>query len=179
MDQLKLILLMSLLMVALITDLWKRKIYNLLVLVGLLSGLAINYYLMGLDGGLFWLKGCGLALALFLPLYIMRGMAAGDVKLMMVVGGILGLPLIINVMICVYIAGGLLALLIVLFRKQGLKLYQNVKMLIFNQAVRVRTGVDMHMHLQGEQSVGRMPYATAIATGTLFALYQQNFVLHP
>lgn len=179
MDQPKLILLFVVLLVALVTDLWKRKIYNALVLVGLLAGLFFNLHALGLDGAMFWLKGCALALLLFLPLYVVRGMAAGDVKLMTVVGGIVGLPLIIDVMLYVYIAGGLLALLIVLFRKQGLKFWQNVKMLMFNQVVRVRTGVDMHMHLNGEQSVGKMPYATAIFAGTLFALYEQNFVLHP
>lgn len=179
MDQSKLILLLAVLVVALVTDLWKRKIYNLLVLVGLLIGLVLNVYIMGFEGVMFWLKGCALALLLFLPLYVMRGMAAGDVKLMMVVGGMLGLPLIIDVMLYVYIAGGLLALLFVLFRKQGLKLWKNVKMMMFNQVVRVRTGVDMHMHLDGEQSVGKMPYAVAIVVGTLFALYEQNFVLHP
>lgn len=179
MDQPKLILLLAVLLVALVTDLWKRKIYNTLVLVGLLAGLTLNLYAMGLEGGLFWLKGSLMALLLFLPLYVMRGMAAGDVKLMMVVGGILGLPLIINVMLYVYIAGGALALLIVLFRKQGLKLWHNVKLAVFNQVIRVRTGVDMHMQLEGTQSVGKMPYATAIAAGTLFALYEQSFVLHP
>ena len=179
MDQSKLILLLAVLLVALITDLWKRKIYNVLVLVGLLAGLTINAYSMGLAGAFFWAKGVGLALLMFLPLYVMRGMAAGDVKLMMVVGGIVGLPLIVDVMLYVYIAGGALALMIVLFRKQGLKLWHNVKMLVFNQAIRVRTGVDMDTNIESSQSVGKMPYATAIFAGTLFALYEQNFVIHP
>lgn len=179
MDQPKLILLLMLLFVALVTDLWKRKIYNVLVLVGLLAGLLVNMYFLGFPGATFWLKGVAIALVIFLPLYVMRGMAAGDVKLMMVVGGIVGLPLIIDVMMYVYIAGGALALLIVLFRKQGLKLWHNVKLVLFNQAIRVRTGVDMDTHIQTSQSVGKMPYATAIAAGTLFALYEQSFVLHP
>lgn len=179
MDQPKLILLLAVLIVALITDLWKRKIYNILILVGLLSGLLLNVYSMGLDGVLFWVKGSLLALALFLPLYVVRGMAAGDVKLMMVIGGILGLPIIIDVMLYVYLAGGALALVIVLFRKQGLKLWQNIKMLVFNQAIRVRTGVDIHTSLDNNQSVGKMPYATAIFIGTLYALFERSFVIHP
>ncbi|OZA05025.1 MAG: hypothetical protein B7X95_08095 [Methylophilaceae bacterium 17-44-8] len=176
MNQPKLILLISVLLIALVTDLWKRKIYNVLVLLGLLGGLAINIHSMGTIGVIFWLKGSLLALFVFVPLYVLRGMAAGDVKLMMVVGGIVGLPLIVDVMLYVYIAGGLIALLIVLFRKQGQNLLNNLKAIMLNHLLRVRTGVNLNMSLNSTQSVGKMPYAVAIFAGTLYALHKHNIL---
>ena len=82
--------LLSLLGVATSTDFVDRRIPNGLSLGGAVLGLATNLYLAG-AGGIGWgLLGWGFCLLCFLPLYWGRGMAAGDVKLMAMVGAFLG-----------------------------------------------------------------------------------------
>ncbi|MYM69271.1 prepilin peptidase [Pseudoduganella sp. FT55W] len=76
---------------AALTDLALRKIPNVLILSGLLLAL-ILHLLSGQPGAPLsqWLAGGCAGFFLFLPLYLLRGMAAGDVKLMAMVGAFVG-----------------------------------------------------------------------------------------
>ncbi len=175
MVELKFFVLIGVLGVALITDLWRYKIYNWLIVMGLLAGLLLQVQTFGAYGLWFWFKGLSVAFLVFIPLYLARGMAAGDVKLMMVVGGLLSFPVLIDALINTYIAGGLVALTYVLYRKQGVKLWQNIKILLFGHFVKMSSGVVVNDEINEKNSVGKMPYALAICMGTLFALQKNGF----
>ena len=70
------------------TDLRERKIPNWLALAGVLAGFGLNVALYRMPG--FWsaLQGLGVAFLIYFPLWLIRGMGAGDVKLMGAVGSI-------------------------------------------------------------------------------------------
>ena len=72
--------LVGMLILAVITDLSARKIPNSLVLFGLIVSLLLQCFVAQGAGGLNWLAGVAVAFACFIPLYLLRGMAAGDVK---------------------------------------------------------------------------------------------------
>lgn len=163
--------LVAMLMLAVVTDLTARKIPNNLILFGLFSSLIGQCFAAQGAGGLNWLAGVAVAFACFIPLYLLRGMAAGDVKLMMAVGGFVGYPFVFTTVAYSYLAGGAIAISYVLFRGRFKQLLQNLYSLMFDQFIKTSSGVDMYDGKVIKQSVGQLPFALAIAVGTLIALY--------
>ena len=177
MNQVNLLVLFAILSVALFTDLWSNKIYNWLIVLGLCAGVSLQVQAFGVYGLWFWFRGVSVAFLTFLPIYLVRGMAAGDVKLMMVVGGLLSFSVLIQTLINTYIAGGIVALFYVLYRKKGAALWQNVKQLMLGHFVKLSSGVVINDEINEKNSVGKMPYAIAIAIGTLYTLQQNDFIV--
>lgn len=75
-----------------VTDSNRQKIPNTLILLGVLMGASAQLGSGGLSGVGSGLAGLVLAALVMLPMYVMGGMAAGDVKAMGVVGLMLGFP---------------------------------------------------------------------------------------
>lgn len=73
-----------------VIDIRSRRIPNWLTVAGAILGFGARYYLEGLAGVLTAAEGFGLALAVYLPLWLLRGMGAGDVKLMAALGAVAG-----------------------------------------------------------------------------------------
>jgi prepilin peptidase CpaA len=166
------------LLLAVITDLSAHKIPNKLVLFGLVFSFifqSVIFQSMAIegDGWLNWLTGVAVAFACFIPLYLLRAMAAGDVKLMMAVGGFLGYPLIITAVTYSFLAGGVIAICYVLIKGRGKLLIQNLYAMLLSRFIKTTTSVSIHDGQAFQQSAGNMPYATAIAVGTIITLYLQ------
>lgn len=79
-------LLLGLLGIAVVSDLRHHRISNFLVLSGLFLGVSCQASSSGLVGVGYALLGSLIGFAVFLPMYALGGMAAGDVKLMAMVG---------------------------------------------------------------------------------------------
>ena len=166
--------LLWMLILAVITDLSARKIPNSIIVFGLVASLVCHLVLPEGAGGLNWLAGVAVAFACFIPLYVLRGMAAGDVKLMMAVGGFLGYPLIIKAVVCVFLAGGILAIAFVIFKGRFKKLIQNMRVMLTDIFIKATSGVSVADDYVMKNSAGRMPYALAITLGTGIALYLET-----
>jgi len=165
--------LLLMLLIAVITDLSVRKIPNLLVFFGLVVSLILQSMAIEGAGWLNWLTGVCVAFVCFIPLYLLRGMAAGDVKLMMAVGGFLGFPLIITAVTYTYLAGTVIAICYVLGKGRFRLLMRNLYMMMLERFIKTTSGVNMNDGQTFQQSAGRMPYAFAIMMGTLITLYLQ------
>ena len=106
--------------IAAVYDVRYRRIPNWLTLSGVLLGLGLNWWVgsqLGADAGfgvLRALKGLGLAFVIYFPLYILRGMGAGDVKLMSAVGAIAGAANWFGIFILTNILGGIVAVCLLL-----------------------------------------------------------------
>jgi len=83
-------LLLSVAIVAAVYDWRFRRIPNWVSLAGLLAGFGAQIFLKGVEGLVSAGEGLGLALLIYFPLYLLRGMGAGDVKLMAALGSIAG-----------------------------------------------------------------------------------------
>lgn len=107
------VILICLVAQAALTDLAMRKIPNVLILSGLMLAL-ILHLLSGQPGAPVsqWLAGGFAGFFLFLPLYLLRGMAAGDVKLMAMVGAFAGPWQALQIAVLAVLAGGVIGLLI-------------------------------------------------------------------
>lgn len=162
-----------LLMLALATfsDIKERKIPNALVIFGLLYSLFFQYILSGMAGGFDWILGVSVGFLCFIPLYVLRGMAAGDVKLMMAVGGFLGFPLIIKAVLYVFLSGGVMVVVFVTFKGRFKHLINNLRVMFTDLYIKSTSGVNVADDYVLKNSAGRMPYALAIAAGTLIALF--------
>ena len=86
------VLLLGLLGVAVVSDLRSHRIPNLLVLLGLVLGLVGQTWAAGFIGLGHSLLGMLIGFGIFLPMYAVGGMAAGDVKLMAMAGAFLTPP---------------------------------------------------------------------------------------
>jgi prepilin peptidase CpaA len=154
------------LLAAVYTDLASRKIPNRLVYSG--WGLAIACQTMLPSGEGLWvsLQGMGLGLAMFLPLYFVRAMGAGDVKLMAMVGAFVGPQLIIGATLVTLVAGGVMAVMATLGKREFRKLIENLKVMFLGSMTKLAAG-QLPVPDQPAASVGKLPYALAITTGTL------------
>jgi prepilin peptidase CpaA len=141
-----------------------HRIPNQLVLTGLAFGLAASL----LPDGMGWSAsalGSSAGLAVFLPLYLLRILGAGDVKLMAAVGSFVGYPGILTVALFTGLAGGILALLIAMHHGQLKQMWQQVHQGLVGFVMQMASGGRPR---QWVMVVGphRLPYALAIALGT-------------
>jgi len=167
-------------------DISSHRISNKLVLTGVLFGVVLNGILpegLGFNsqvpGALGWLaafKGVAVGMGLFLPLYWLRAMGAGDVKLMGMVGAFLGSNDVLGAVLATLVAGGVMALLVVMWSKQLGPMLQNVKLIFYGSAVKLSTGQAPLMN-DLPVSVGKLPYAVAISLGTFAYLIWQRLYL--
>ena len=166
-------LLTGLLLAAVFTDMVSRKIPNRLVFTGMIVGILVQALLLGGDGFLSAFKGFLFGFGLFFPLYLLRVMGAGDVKLMAMVGCFTGSPAIFGVMLCTLLAGGVLSLIFSIKIKAFRQMLDNVKFMIFMKSIKMIGGGLTSSHDMAA-SVGTLPYAVAIAIGTAVYLVWQG-----
>ena len=156
------ICLLGLLAVAAGSDLHSRRIPNWLVVTGLTLALATQWSLHGAArGASFWTLGVLTGGGLFLPLYLLRGMGAGDVKLMAMVGAFVGPELALQIVLVTCVIGGVWALAAIVFRR-ALKSAGNNMLAIALSRGGFESGKRAAL-----TSVGALPYGVAIAMGTL------------
>lgn len=105
---------MLLAVLAAVFDLRERRIPNWLTVSGVVAGLALQAWLGGLPGlgqaGL----GLGLALLIHLPLFALRALGGGDVKLMAAIGALAGPKDFVVIFVFNALLGGALALAVVI-----------------------------------------------------------------
>ena len=170
------IILLCLVCQAAASDLAWRRVPNVLVLAGLLLALALHWRLGGGNALLGQaLAGAGVGLLLFLPMYALGGMAAGDVKLMAMVGSFLGPAATCQVVIFVFITGGLAAISYALWHRMAGKLLRNSAEAVQLLYINVAAGIAPDARSSSAHSVGTLPYGVSIALGTLAFLVARQF----
>ena len=160
-------LLLLLVSIAAVNDLATRRIPNRLLLAGLAGALIL--YLASAERSALLLAALGgmlLGLAIFLPFYLVRGMAAGDVKMMAVVGFFTGPDEALQVAIITWCVGGVMALAVILLRNRLKLAFANLGHLLFGF---VMPGTKMS-DMAPSRSAGSIPYGVAIAAGTILVL---------
>ena len=157
-------LLIILLIICVITDLKERKIYNVVLFPSLLLAWIIHALTGGLTGLTAALLGTAVGLGiLFIP-YLLGGMGAGDVKLLAVIGGIKGIGFVLWASLYMALAGGIIAIFVLLFRKGFLK-----RTLYYIHSLKH----GLHVSLIDGKETGKstFPYGVAIAAGALYQIF--------
>jgi prepilin peptidase CpaA len=106
--------LLALLVAAALYDVRYRRIPNWLTVSGVVLGFVINGLIGVPEGGLlFALQGLGAGFGVYMVLYVLRAMGAGDVKLMAAVGTLVGYQRWFGIFFVTALVGGVMALLLV------------------------------------------------------------------
>lgn len=107
----------TLVLLSLVNDIRTSKISNKITVSFICMGLIINIYQEGISGLYDSLAGCFLPLLLLFPLYSLKMLGAGDIKVFCSIGSIMGIKLGILIIIFSFLSGGILAFIIMIIRK--------------------------------------------------------------
>lgn len=146
---------------------WRsQKIPNAVTFPAMVVGLGLYGFAGGADGIAFSGKGLALGAGFFFVPYYLGGMGAGDVKLMGAVGALLGWRLALVALFYTALAGGLLAVLVILRRRAVGRSLAGIAALL--SALSASKRLPTADTLEGERIA--IPYALPIALGTAAAL---------
>lgn len=155
--------------VACIFDLYHRRIPNALTFGAALAAIVIAVLTHGVSGLTTSLSGWLLGLAIWLPIYALGGMGAGDVKLMAAIGAWLGAGDAFYAALYAGIAGGVAAVLVATAHGCLRRTWSNVQMLMLHWRV---AGFTPHGQLTLDTAASpRLAYAVPILIGTLMAIW--------
>lgn len=102
---------------AMILDLARSKIGNQYLIFGWLVGAVMAFIRAGAGGLPDYLGGAILPIILLFILFYFRMMGAGDIKLLSVLGGMVGIRASVSLLICSFLAGAILSIGILTYRK--------------------------------------------------------------
>ncbi|WP_137172533.1 prepilin peptidase [Massilia sp. HP4] len=164
-------LLLLMVTAAAVKDLESRRIPNRLLAAGMLGALVLHLLsVQPLTGLLAWLGGAAAGLAIFLPFYLVRGMAAGDVKMMAAVGAFAGPGDALRIAILAWCVGGVMALAVIVFKGRLRMAVANMWAILRPMLLRLPRAPERAAGAGGQPSAGAIPYGVAIAAGTIALL---------
>lgn len=149
--------------VAVVEDLARRRISNVLTFGAALLGLGLQFIANGPDGVLNGLGGFAVGLGVFLPFFLLGGMGAGDVKAMAAAGAFLApWPSLLAAGLSL-VAGAVFGLALLALRGALVDTFRVWSLRL------ITTGRDVRPDMPAATAM-RFPYALAIAAGTLGAV---------
>src|SRR5262249_44777631 len=144
-----------------------RKIPNWLTGSAILLGIGLNWFLGETRGLRIAAVGCVVAFVVYFILYTLRGMGAGDVKVMAAIGAMIGaiqwFGILITTSLCVILAAAVLLTAKGRFRKT----LSNIGLILTSlPRGRAPYNANPELDVRSDQAF-RMPHAVMIAFGTL------------
>lgn len=163
-------LLVLTLILSVITDVKYRRILNPVTLPALFVAILLHMANGGGDGVIFALKGLGFGFICFIVPYLMGIIGAGDVKLMSVVGAVVGYEHTLFALFFIAVSGGILAVVLLMSRRVLRRSLTRI-WLFFVYLVATQDASIMKSS-KDELSQEGMPFAVAIAAGIfLYIIY--------
>jgi prepilin peptidase CpaA len=151
-------------------DVRTRRIPNRLTFPATALGMAAATVTHGGTGALSSAAGLLVGMALFFPLFALKGLGAGDVKLMGALGAWLGTPVVLGIAFYTTLAGGLLAVALIVKHRYGRQAVRNLWLLLTHWRV---SGLRPFDELTLETAKGpKLPYALPIAVGLALAFWR-------
>ncbi len=155
---------------AAIFDYKERRIPNWLNVSGLILGFGLNVLFFRVHGVLTAGEGLLFASAVYLPLYLLRGMGAGDVKLMAAVGALVGPANWFQIFVATALIGGGVAAGLAFLKKRFAETCCNITFLIKDLVhLRAPYRTNPQLDFRNPTSFG-MPHGVLIAIGSMAVL---------
>jgi prepilin peptidase CpaA len=157
-----------------IADLRARRIPNWLTVSGFATGLGIHVWLGGWSGALMSLGGAVLALSILLPLVMVRGLGAGDWKLMGAVGACVGPRMMLFVLLASVLATGLLATVRLIMARRLKDTSRNLWVLVKGLVTfGLKPNPEVSLDSPG---LIKLPFGAMVAVGTLICFAVTRWV---
>ncbi len=157
-------------LVACWSDVRRHRVPNWLNGTIAATGLAAQGIYFGWAGVQAGLMGLGTGLGLLIVLWLMHGMGAGDVKFMAALGAWLGPTATFWAVIAGGLAGGVLALGLIVYRRCWFQAATNLGVLLAKVGT-VKTAFGEFGSAKSlSRSTGVLPYAVPLSIGTAFVL---------
>ena len=155
--------LLAIAMIGVWADLRTRRIPNWLNVSGVILGFGLNTLFLHWGGFKLAATGLGLALLIYLPLYLIRAMGAGDVKFMAAIGAFIGPENWLTVFLTTAILGGVASLCLVVARNRLQVTLGNLST-ISNELLHGRMPFrkDPSLDVHDQRALG-LPHGTVIA----------------
>ena len=160
---------------AVVTDLRSHRIPNILLAPALSLAVLLHTMHGGVDGLIVASGGLALGLVMFLPLYLVGGMGAGDVKLLGVVGSLLGPWGAVIGGAATMIIGAIFGIIVIAWRH----IRPVVEMYAIQMLDSSANGAHSITHSPAsrpEEQITYIAYAPAIAAGTVTALWYIGYL---
>jgi prepilin peptidase CpaA len=152
---------------AAVIDLRIRRVPNWLTLTAASLGIALNCFLFETAGLWMSVKGIGLAMLIYFPLYMLRGMGAGDVKLMAAIGAIAGPANWLGILFLTACFGAVAAIVLVVAKGLVRRTVDNMWLLLVSLVNR-QAPYTAYPQLDVQTDKGaRLPHAAVIACGCI------------
>jgi prepilin peptidase CpaA len=163
--------LLVLLLAAAVYDVRYRKIPNWLTVGGVIVAVVMNTLIGPPLAGLgFTLRGLAVAFTIYMVLYVLRAMGAGDVKLMAAVGAMVGWQRWLGIFFLSAIIGGVMAMILILARKRVKSTFWNLGFIL----TELKSGRPAYLRkeeldVRNPKALG-LPHGAVIAVSTVFYL---------
>ncbi len=156
---------------------WRfRRIPNWLTVPAFLLGLGINGAVSGWSGVVSALEGVGIAFAVLIIPVALRGIGAGDLKLLMALGACLGPWKFLNVLVVSIFIAGIMAVIEVLRRRRVKETFSNLAVLI-RAFVTFGMGAQEAMVTLDDPGSLRLPFGVAIAFAMVLVFFAKSSFL--
>jgi prepilin peptidase CpaA len=156
-------------------DFRTRKIPNWLTVPALVVGIGMHTVVAGWSGAIASLEGAGLALVILLPLVLLRGLGAGDWKLMGAVGAFLGPLMLLFVLLGSIFVSGFMAIVAILRTQRVGETLRNIVVLVrgfFAFGLRANPKISLD-----NPALLKVPFGVAVAVSTLICFCASRWAL--
>jgi prepilin peptidase CpaA len=163
-NNISIVFLGGILLVATATDLRTQKIPNILTFPAVVFALIYHTIIDGFSGFLFSAQGLALGIGLLIIPYLLGGMGAGDAKLMGAVGSVLGAKGVFYAFLFSAIVGGIYAVILTLIYREHFRGFYK------KQLVALKNFLLIRKYIPDPEDPGskkpRLCFGLAIALGT-------------
>lgn len=161
-------------LIAAATDIRKREIPNWLTLGAIVAGLVANPALSGWEGFRLSVMGFLIAAVIFLPLFVLRFLGGGDVKLMGSIGALAGHQNLLVIFLLDALLAAIAAVVLMIVRGRVRQTLRNIGKGIRSLAKGRAPHQDNPQMEAGSGASLGMPRAVTIALASLLVLFGMN-----
>lgn len=157
-----------------VKDVRTRRLPNVWTLGGLAVALAVDFGLGGVSGLLDGLAAAGVCILFLIVPFLVRAAGGGDLKMLAACGAAVGMSNVLLLLLCVSFAGFFVAIGLVVRKAVGLARVKHAFRCLFDWRYDRVAG---RATLPSKEDEGnRIPFALAIALGTMATLVWEAFV---
>ncbi|BCJ92472.1 hypothetical protein acsn021_00410 [Anaerocolumna cellulosilytica] len=172
---LKVTCLVLLLVLAVLKDLESYKIPNKLIIIGLVNGFFISVYEHGGTGVIQWVLGIVIPILLLSPLFLLKTLGAGDIKLFSVIGSFYGTAFVLQSILIAMFVAAVMSVIQLLRHKQVFYRFnyfkEYIQLLFKNKQLGIKKGIIPYYDRKRDGVKAIIHFSLAILVGFLIQIF--------